>query len=397
MFAELNSLPADPLLGLTRLFNDDPRAEKIDLGVGVFRTIDGRTPILDAVRKAEAKVLAAQTTKVYTPPEGAPGFADAIAGLVLGAGHEAIAAGRVFALQTPGGCGALRVGAELLKRAKTRRIVIGTPTWPNHQPLLSAAGHAIEMIPYYDAASGGVRFGEFLAAVERLEASDTLLLHGGCHNPTGADLSPDEIDAVLAAAEKRGFLVFVDFAYHGLAGDLDADAYLARAAARRLPEALISYSCSKNFGLYRERTGALFMIGRDKERTAALKSHALALARGIYSMPPAHGGAIVAEILGSPELLALWRREVADMAAQIRANRKLLVATADAMQFGDRLRYVEAHNGMFSMLPLNEAQVLTMRERRGVYMANSGRINLCGVNARNVEHLCAGLRDAFRS
>jgi aspartate/tyrosine/aromatic aminotransferase len=396
MFADLSLLPPDALLGLTRLFNEDKREKKLDLGVGVFRTIDGRTPILQSVRRAEAKVLSAQTTKVYTPPEGASGFAEAIAALVLGAGHAAIADGRVFALQTPGGCGALRVGAELLKRAGAARVVIGAPTWANHQPLLSAAGLAIEMVPYYDAETGGLFFDDFMRAVEKLGPRDVLLLHGGCHNPTGADLSSAQIDRVIAAAERQGFLPFVDFAYHGFAADLDADAFTAREIARRLPEALITYSCSKNFALYRERTGALFLIGGTAERLAAMKSQALSLARGIYSMPPAHGGAIVAEILQSAELTALWKREVAEMAAQIRKNRRLFVETAGEMQFGDRVSYIERHNGMFSMLPLSEAQVMAMRERYGVYMANTGRFNLCGVNEKNVEHLCAGLREVLR-
>jgi aspartate/tyrosine/aromatic aminotransferase len=396
MFAELPLLPPDALLGLTKLFNEDTRAGKIDLGVGVFRTPDNKTPVLSSVREAERRVLAAQASKVYTAPEGAPGFAEAVSRLVLGPGHDAIRDQRAFALQTPGGCGALRVGAELLKRAGARRVVIGAPTWPNHQPLLTAAGLTIEMAPYYDAASGGVRFGEFLSAAEKLGPGDVLLLHGGCHNPTGADLSDAEATAVIDAAERRGFMPFVDFAYHGFAADLEADAFLVREVARRLPEALISYSCSKNFGLYRERTGALILIGVDAGRVAAMKSHALSLARGIYSMPPAHGGSIVAEILGG-DLAAEWAREVAAMAAQIRDSRRLLVETADAMQFGEALRPVLKQNGMFSMLPLTEAQTLAMRERHAVYMASSGRINLCGVNAGNVERLCAGLRDAMRS
>ncbi|MEQ1929779.1 MAG: aromatic amino acid transaminase [Parvularculaceae bacterium] len=396
MFADLALLPPDALLGLTKIFNEDKREKKIDLGVGVFRTLDGRTPILDAVKRAEAKVLGVQATKVYTPPEGAPGFADAVARLVLGEDSKAIADGRVFALQTPGGCGALRVGAELLKRAGSARIVIGSPTWANHQPLLSAAGLAIEMIPYYEARTGGIFFDDFMRGVEKLGRNDALLLHGGCHNPTGADLTAAQTDRVIAAAERQGFTPFVDFAYHGLAADLDADAFAVREIARRLPEALITYSCSKNFGLYRERTGALFLIGETAARMAAMKSHALALARGIYSMPPAHGGAIVAEILQSPELSALWRREVADMGAQIRKNRRLFVKTAGEMQFGDRVSFIERHNGMFSMLPLSETQVMAMRERYGVYMANSGRINLCGVNEGNVEYLCTGLRDVMR-
>ncbi|NWG71079.1 MAG: aspartate/tyrosine/aromatic aminotransferase [Parvularculaceae bacterium] len=397
MFADLPLLPPDALLGLTKLFNEDKRAVKIDLGVGVFRTLDGRTPILESVKRAEAKLLSAQTTKVYTPPEGAPGFADAIARLLLGEGHPAVADGRVFALQTPGGCGALRVGAELLKRAGAARVVAGAPTWANHQPLLAAAGLAVEMVPYYDAKTGGLFFDDFMSAVEKLGPKDVLLLHGGCHNPTGADLSPAQIDRVIAAAERHGFAPLVDFAYHGFAADLDADAFMAREIARRLPEALITYSCSKNFGLYRERVGALFLIGETRERVAAMRSQALSLARGNYSMPPAHGGSIVAEILQSSDLAALWKREVAEMAAQIRENRRLFVRTAGEMQFGERVAAIERQNGMFSMLPLSEAQVMAMRERYGVYMANTGRINLCGVNRMNVEYLCNGLKDVLRS
>lgn len=396
MFADLPLLPPDALLGITRLFNEDKREKKIDLGVGVFRTLDGKTPILNAVKHGEARLIAAQTTKVYTPPEGAPGFNDAIAKLVLGATHPALKDGRAFALQTPGGCGALRIGADLLKRAGAAKVFMGAPTWANHQPLFSAAGLSIEMIPYYDAATGGVRFPEFMSGVEKLGSKDALLLHGGCHNPTGADLSTAEIEAVIRASERQGFFVFIDFAYHGFATDLEADAHLCREAAARLPEVLISYSCSKNFGLYRERVGALFLIGKTAERTAAMKSNALALARGNYSMPPAHGGAIVAEILHSTELTELWTREVADMTAVIRKNRRLLVETARDMQLGDRLSFVETQNGMFSMLPLGETEVAAMRERHGVYMAGNGRINLCGVNETNVEHLCAGLRDVLR-
>jgi aspartate/tyrosine/aromatic aminotransferase len=396
LFADLTLLPPDPLLGITKLHADDRRDKKIDLGIGVFRTLEGRTPILDSVKRAEAQMLGAQTTKVYTPPDGAPGFADAIAKLVLGEKHAALAEARVFALQTPGGTGALRLGADLLKRSGATRVVSGTPTWANHQPLLAAAELAVEMVPYYDAKTGGVAFDEYMRAVEKLGPRDALLVHGGCHNPTGADLSPAQTDRVIAAAERQGFIPLVDFAYHGFAVDLDADAYMAREIARRLPEALITYSCSKNFGLYRERVGALFMIGKTPERVAAMKSHALSLARGNYSMPPAHGGSIVAQILQSTELTTLWKREVAEMTAQIGKNRRLIVKTATEMQFGDRLSAIERQNGMFSMLPLTEAQVVAMRERHGVYMASTGRINICGVNEGNVEHFCSGLRDVLR-
>ncbi|MEE2693142.1 MAG: amino acid aminotransferase [Pseudomonadota bacterium] len=394
MFSEISELPPDPILGLTKLFADDPRAKKIDLGVGVFRTVDNKTPVLGSVKRAEALVMEAETTKVYTPPEGAPGFAPNILALLFGADHDALRAGRVTAIQTPGGCGALRVGGELLKRMNARAIYAGEPTWPNHKPLLSAAGHELRMIPYYDRATSSVLFDDFISGIEKLGPGDVLLLHGACHNPTGADLTRDQIDAVLDIAAARKFLPFIDMAYHGFANGLDEDAYVVRETARRLPEALVSYSCSKNFGLYRERIGALFMIGETAKSASAARSHAVNVARGMYSMPPAHGGAIVAEILQSPELSKQWREEAASMRMAIHASRRLLARTSAEMQMGDRLAFIERQYGMFSLLPLTEAQVLKMRETHGVYAVGSGRINLCGVNEGNVEHLCEAIREA---
>ncbi|HXI87598.1 MAG TPA: amino acid aminotransferase [Parvularculaceae bacterium] len=395
MFSEMNALPFDSLLGLTKLFNEDNRAKKIDLGVGVFRDKENRTPILHAVKTAEQRLFEKQTTKVYTPPEGAPGFADAIAKLLLGEAHPSLKEVRYTAVQSVGGSGAVRLGGELIKRAGAEAITIGAPTWANHQPLLTAAGHKIKMIPYYDAERREILFGEFLSAIGELGPKDALLLHGPCHNPTGADLSREQIDAVLDCAEQRGFLIFIDAAYHGFAQGLDEDAYLPREAARRLPEVVVSYSCSKNFGLYRERTGALIVIGENAEKAAALKTHLLNLARGNYSMPPAHGAEIVAEILSSPDLAKMWRDELAAMREAIKENRRVLVRASAEMQMGDLLSYIESQNGMFSMLPVSESQVLAMREKHGIYMAGNGRINLCGVNEGNVAHLCEALRDAI--
>lgn len=393
MFADLAALPPDALLGLTQLFNDDARPRKIDLGVGVFRTPDNKTPVLGAVARAQERLIGRETTKVYLPPEGAPGFGDAVRKLIFG---DAISAERAAVVQTPGGCGALRVGAELMKRASATSISIGSPTWANHHPLLSAAGLRISMIPYYDPARGGVDFDAFYAAAAKLGPADALLLHGGCHNPTGADLSEDEIDSIADLAVRNGFLPFVDFAYHGFAKGLDQDAYLVRRLAARAPEFLVSYSCSKNFGLYRERAGALVVIGADAGRTAAMKSHVLNIARQIYSMPPALGGILVADILGAPDLAAAWRSELESMRRAVVANRLLLVKTAAERQLGGRLDFIARQNGMFSLLPVNEAQVLLLRERHGVYVAGNGRANLCGVNEGNVSHLCEALADVLR-
>ncbi len=392
MFADLAALPPDALLGLTKLFNEDTREKKIDLGVGVFKTIENKTPVMAAVSAAQRRLVERETTKVYLPPEGAPGFGDAIRTLIFGG---AIAVDRCAVVQTPGGCGALRVGAELLKRAGAAGIAIGTPTWANHNPLLSAAGLKISMVPYYDAKSGAVDFDAFYKAAANLGPSDVLLLHGGCHNPTGADLSEAQIDAIVDLAVAKGFLPFVDFAYHGFAKGLEEDAYLVRRLAAKAPEFIVTYSCSKNFGLYRERTGALILVGQNADRANAMKSHVVNIARQIYSMSPAHGGVLVTDILATPELAANWRAELEAMRKTVVANRLLLVKTASEHQLGGKLDAIARQNGMFSLLPVTEAQVLSLRTRHGIYVAGGGRANLCGVNAGNVDHLCEALADVM--
>lgn len=394
MFADLAALPPDALLGLTRLYNEDKRSRKIDLGVGVFRTIDNRTPVLAAVAEAQRRVTANETTKVYLPPEGAPGFGEALGRLLFG---DTFQAERFVSVQTPGGCGALSIGASLLKRAGAASVAIGSPTWANHNPLMAAAGLKITMLPYYDAKSGGVDFDGFYAGAAKLGPADTLLLHGGCHNPTGADLDRTQADAIVDLAIEKGFLPFVDFAYHGFAKGLDSDAYLVRRLAERAPEFLVSYSCSKNFGLYRERTGALFLVGADNARSNAMRSNAVNIARQVYSMPPAHGALLVREILSTPDLDRSWREELEAMRQTVVANRNLLISTAAEHQLGGALDYVARQNGMFSLLPVNEAQVLALRERHGIYVTGNGRANLCGVNSSNVDHLCEALADVMKS
>lgn len=393
MFAALEALPPDALLGITRMFKDDARATKVDLGVGVFKTPENVTPVLRAVRTAQARIVERETTKVYLPADGAPGFGEAVRRLMFAEAPGA----RIAMLQTPGGCGALRVGAELLARAGAERILAGDPTWANHKPLLGAAGLKFESAPFYDPLSGGVRFGAFFEAASRLGARDVLLVHGCCHNPTGADLSRDEIDSIIDLAARRGFILFIDLAYQGFGESLEHDAYFARAALDRVPEALVAYSCSKNFGLYRERTGALAMIGADADRAAAMKTHALNIARQIYSMPPGHGGLIAAEILGDAALASDWRSELEDMRRAVLASRRMLADALQARQLGDRFEQIARQRGMFSMLPLSPAQVKIAREAHGVYMAGDGRINLCGVNAGNVGYIADSIAAIIRA
>lgn len=393
MFADAKLLPPDPILGLMKAFQEDTRSDKIDLGVGVYRNPEGLTPVMQAVKKAEAIFTASEATKAYTPVDGAPGFTDAIVKLVLGEDSPAVAAGRCAAIQTAGGCGALRIAGEVLARTGAAGVTIGEPTWPNHRPLLSAAGLKINMIPYYDLASSAIDFDAFAAAAKKLGPKDVLLVHGACHNPTGADLNHDQIEALIDIALDRGFLPLIDCAYHGFAEDLDADAYIIREFARRLPEVLVTYSCSKNFGLYRERTGALIVVGKTAEHAEAVKSHVINVARGVYSMPPAHGGAIVAEIFRSPELTRMWRDELEEMAGIVRNNRRLLVKTAEEAGLGNRLSFIEGQNGMFSLLPMTAEEAVAARERHGVYIVGAGRINMCGVNANNVETIVRAYKD----
>lgn len=387
MFEKTELLPADPILGLSKLFREDERADKIDLGVGVYRTPDGQTPIMKAVREGQNIVVSNETTKAYTPADGAPGFADNILKLVLGEDSVAYREGQCAAVQTPGGCGALRLAGEILARSDLSGLTVGSPTWANHIPLLSSAGIKINSIPYYDTSKSEIDFDAFLEGVRKLGPQDVLLVHGCCHNPTGADLSESQINQLIELALERGFLPFIDTAYHGFAKGLEKDAWIVRQMVERLPEVLISYSCSKNFGLYRERTGALIYKGSNPERTKAIHSQAISIARGIYSMPPAHGGAIVNEILSSTELTAMWREELEEMRAVVVGNRQRLVAAAQATGLGNRLGFIGDQYGMFSLLPISTDAVEKLRTEHGVYVVGGGRINLCGVNESNVQRL----------
>ena len=392
MFADLAALPPDPLLGVTARFRADPRPEKLDLGVGVFRNRKNETPVMRAIAEAQARLVAAETSKAYLPPESAPGFAPAIRRLIFGAIDDP----RVSVVQAPGGSGALRVAAELLKRAGATAITIGAPTWANHGPLLGASGLPIRSIPYYDAKTGGVDFAAFFEAASKLGPTDALLLHAGCHNPTGADLTRAEIDTIIDLAAERKFLPFVDCAYHGFADGLDADVYVVRAKMKRLPELLVAYSCSKHFGLYRERTGAVAMVGADEAAAKAMTTHAVNAGRQMYSMPPAHGALLVAEVLSDPRLEQSWRAELEAMRLAVIDSRRLMVEAARAHQLGDRLDHLLKQNGMFSLLPIDEAQVTELREKHAIHAVGSGRINLCAVNEGNADRIAAALADIMR-
>jgi len=387
MFERLESVIPDPILGLMAAFRADPDPRKVDLGVGVYRDDRGETPVLEAVRRAESALLARQSTKSYVGPAGNPAFNEAIERLVLGEEHEARLTARVRTVQAPGGCGALRLGAELIRAVSPDSVVyVSTPTWANHSPLLSGSGLKLAPYPYFDPATGGVQFAAMAAALGRLPARAVVLLHACCHNPTGADLSPAQWRELLELVKRRQLLPFIDMAYQGLGEGLEADAYGMRLFSAELPEVLCAVSCSKNFGLYRERTGALQVINETPAAADAAFSHLVRIARGIWSMPPDHGAAIVHGILAEATLRTSWQAEVASMRQRIQGLRhevlQQLRQHCPQRDFG----FIATQRGMFSFLGISAEQVRELRERHHVYMTDDSRMNIAGLRAQNLEY-----------
>jgi aspartate aminotransferase len=387
MFEHLAAVVPDPILGLMAAFRADPDAHKIDLGVGVYRDGQGHTPVPDAVRRGEAAVLAQQTTKSYVGPAGNAGFNQAMEQLVLGPAHPALAAGRVRSVQTPGGCGALRLGAELIRAAAPDAVVyVSTPTWANHTPLLSGSGLRLERYPYFDPASGGVQFDAMTAALERAPARAVVLLHASCHNPTGADLSPPQWRELLALVKRRQLLPFIDIAYQGLGEGVDADAAGLRLFCAGLPEVLCAVSCSKNFGLYRERTGLLHLISSSPAAADAALSQLVRLARGIWSMPPDHGAAIVHAVLGDETLRRQWAEELEAMRRRIEGLRVEVVQQLRVHCPQRDFGFITRQKGMFSFFGIDTAQVHALRERHHIYMTDDSRMNIAGLRRENLEY-----------
>ncbi len=387
MFERLELISADAILSLMAAFRADPDPRKVDLGVGVYRDERGETPIPAAVRTAESALLARQTTKTYVGPAGNLGFNAEVARLVLGAEHEALVTERVRAIQCPGGCGALRLGAELIHYASPDSVVhVSDPTWVNHVPLLSGSGLRLERYPYYDAATGGVRFAEMAAALERLPPRAVVLLHASCHNPTGADLSQGEWRELLSLVKRRQLLPFIDMAYQGLGEGLEADAFGLRLFTAELPEVLFAVSCSKNFGLYRERTGALGVVCDTAAQADAAMSQLVRLARGLWSMPPDHGAAIVHGVLTDAALRAQWLEELDTMRKRVQGLRREVVrALAEHCPRRD-FSFIARHHGMFSLFGISTAQVRELRAQHHVYMVDDSRMNVAGLRRENLEY-----------
>jgi len=383
-FASLDTPTPDAILGLAAQFRADPRMHKIDLGVGVFRDEAGRTPVMRAVKAAEARLLQTQDSKSYLGLEGDMGFVEHVAGIVFGAAHGL--GDRCQGLQTAGGTGALRTALDLVARARPgAKVWVGLPTWANHRPLILSAGLQVAPMPFFDQATQTVDVDTMLQALSGAEAGDAVILQGCCHNPTGAVLEPAHWEALATLATQRGLLPIMDLAYQGLGDGLDEDAASTRLMAARVPSLLVAYSCDKNFGVYRERTGALWVIGADAAETARARAHALAVVRTMWSMPPDHGAAVVRLVLEDAALAAEWRAELDAMRLRIQRVRQALAAAHPL------LAPLGRQTGMFSLLPIAADVVERLKTDHAIYAVPPGRINVAGLSMDQVELVAAAL------
>lgn len=392
MLENLTPQAPDALLALIKLYAQDERADKIDLGVGVYRTNDGATPVFRSIKAAEQKLIDEQDSKSYLGPEGDMGFVEALMPYVFG--EDANMGGRIDGMQTPGGTGAVRLAVALAQKAGVKRIHMGTPSWPNHAQILSDVG--VEAVTFNHAsADGAADLDAVLGAIRNAEVHDAVLLHGCCHNPTGVDYTAEQWGEIATAFAETGVLPIIDVAYHGLGQGLDEDVAGLRTVLAAVPEALVAYSCDKNFGLYRDRVGAFFMVAREAGQLETIVSNAYALARANWSMPPDHGGAAVRNVLQDEGFTAMWTDELGDMRERMRRVRERLAA-ADNEAPGLGLAALGEQNGLFAMLPLSKEQIASLRSDHAIYMAGSGRINVAGLHAGNTDKFIAALADVTK-
>ena len=386
MFETLKPMPPDAILGIMTLFRADKDPGKIDLSVGVYQDEQGLTPVLASVKRAEKAIIEAQDSKTYVAIAGNAGFNSGIAELLYGKDHPALKGGRVATVQTPGGSGGLSVAGHLLARSKPNaRVYVSDPSWPNHIPLLRMSGLELETYPYYDYAHHRVDFDAMVGKLDKAKAGEIVLIHGCCHNPCGADLSREQWEALTQLCERRGLVPFIDLAYQGLSEGLEEDAYGARLMASRLPEVVVVSSCSKNLGLYRERVGAASFVSATPEASKLVLANASNVARGIYSMPPDHGAAIVSYILHDAGLRAQWVKELEEMRGRLNGLRKLLVDKLAARKTPIDFSFIAKERGMFSFLGITKEQVIRLRDEFHIYMVESSRVNIAGINHSNVD------------
>ncbi len=386
MFSHIEPFAGDPILSLNEDFQKDPRPNKINLSIGIYFDDAGRIPVLESVQRAEAQVVAAGGPKPYLPIEGAANFRGAVQSLLFGAGHEAVKSGRIATIQSVGSSGGLKVGADFIARwFPGSGVWVSDPTWDNHRSMFEGAGIAVQTYPYYDAATGGVRFADMLAALRTLPAKSIVLLHACCHNPTGVDLSRAQWDELIPLLKQRNLIAYLDLAYQGFGDGIEQDAYAVRALAAAGLSFFVANSFSKSMSVYGERCGALSVVCPDAAQAALVLGQLKFTVRRNYSSPPIHGGQIVARVLTDPALRALWEGELAAMRERILAMRRTLHGVISAKVPGRNFDYFLTQRGMFSYTGLSAAQVDRLREEFGVYLVRSGRICVAGLNTGNVE------------
>lgn len=392
MFEQLTMAPPDAILGLGEAFSRDPNPHKINLSIGVYKDVHGKTPILDCVKEAERRLLELETQKNYLGIDGLPEYDAAVLRLIFGDEHSVVVNSRAAALQTPGGTAALRVAADFLASAlHVRQIWCSQPTWPNHPSVFKAAGLRVETYPYLDAAGTGLDVEGLLSALAQVPAGDAVCLHAGCHNPTGVDPSLEQWQRIAELVAERNILPLLDFAYQGFGEGVRQDSAGILELVRRVPEVLICSSFSKNFGLYGERVGALSVTGATPDATERAVSHLKTVVRANYSNPPKHGAAIVATVLNDEELRLQWEQEVAGMRTRINRVRLQFVETLKRKGVTRDFSYIARQRGMFSYSGLTPVQVDELRARFSIYVVGSGRINVAGMNEKNMDALCTAI------
>lgn len=397
MFEKLTPRPPDAIMHLMAMAKADKNPDKIDLGAGVYKSPQGGVPIMRSVRQAEIDHLSQETSKTYVSTVGHADFRRLLLELVLGKNHKALKEKRIASAQATGGSGALRLGAEMIYQASPDATIwVSTPTWANHVPLISSAGFKMESYPYYNRETLGVDFDDMINCLkDNAKAGDVVLLHGCCHNPTGADLSPAEWDEVSALMAEMKLIPFVDLAYFGLGRGMEEDSYGLRKVIELNDEVVVAASCSKNFGLYKERVGLIAVVAANAEQASTVQTLLGATQRRIVSMPPDHGASIVATILGSAELRADWIAELTDMRERMLGLRRAL-SEALNVQGGEVIaRAVKDQNGMFSTLPLTQSQAEKLRSEHSVYLLNSGRMNIAGASLNNIPRLAGAILDVL--
>jgi aromatic-amino-acid transaminase len=389
--------PRDPILGITEAYNADPNPRKVNLGVGVYCDESGKVPLLECVKRAEREMTDLAAPRSYLPIDGIPTYDREARALIFGAGAAAIAEGRVVTVQTLGGTGALKVGADFLRRfAPGAQVWISDPSWENHRALFEGAGFSVNTYPYYDASTRGLDFAGMIAGLESLAPGSIVVLHACCHNPTGVDPTAAQWTRIIEVVRARGLVPILDLAYQGFGDGIDADAAVVRSFTATPGPLLVTSSFSKSFSLYGERVGALSVVTADKDEAARVLSQLKRLIRANYSNPPTHGGQIVATVLCSPELRALWEAELATMRNRIKLMRAMLVERLHERIPGADFRFILAQRGMFSYSNLTKAQVQTLREEFSIYAIDTGRVCVAALNSRNVDDIAAAVANVIR-